>query len=123
MMKEIGYITKHISTLLELAIADNEPIYLGHTNIAHMKSSHPEDFEKYGADLPSILKEPDYVGLNKRDNSIEFVKEYKIGNEFVKVAVRVSGGNKYFARSLYVLNSERVLRFIAKGTLKRHKLL
>ena len=121
-MKEVGRITKHVSTLLGLSIADNEPIYIGHTNIEHMKSSHPKDFERYGADLSLILQEPDYVGLNKKDNSLEFVKEYKVGNEFVKVAVRVSGGNKYLARSLYVLNNERVLRYIAKGTLRRHKL-
>lgn len=61
----------------------------------------------------------DYVGINSSDNSIEFVKEYVIDNEFVKVAVRVSRGNKLYARSLYVLNNRRVKNFIAKNTLKK----
>ena len=47
----------------------------------------------------------------------EFVKEYLINGDYVKVAVRVSAGNKYYARSLYVLNPNRVKNFIARGTL------
>ena len=42
-----------------------------------------------------------------------------IDNEYVKVAVRVASSGKYYARSLYVLNHNRVHNFIKKGTLKR----
>lgn len=62
---------------------------------------------------------PDYVGLNTKDESIEYVKEYKVDDEYVKVAVRVSGNRNYFARSIYVLNKTRVKNFITKGTLKK----
>ena len=84
-----------------------------------MKTSHPEDFEKYGSKLSKILSIPDYVGQNPSDGSIEYVKEFFVEGEYVKVAVRLSGSDKYFARSMYVLNRNRVERFIAKGTLKK----
>ena len=40
-----------------------------------------------------------------------------INNEYVKVAVRISSSGIFYARSLYVLNSNRVKNFINKGTL------
>ena len=40
-----------------------------------------------------------------------------INNEYVKVAVRISYSEIFYARSLYVLNSNRVKNFINKGTL------
>lgn len=60
-----------------------------------MKKSHPADFAKYGADLKTILAAPDYVGQNPTDGSIEYVKEYVINGEYVKVAVRIAGSGRY----------------------------
>lgn len=40
-----------------------------------------------------------------------------INNKYVKVAVRISSSEIFYARSLYVLNSNRVKNFINKGTL------
>ena len=98
---------------------EDDTIYMGATNIAHMKSSHPSDFAKYKDEIQNILAYPDYVGQNPNDNSIEYVKNFIIGNEYVKVAVRLSSGRKYYARSLYVLNRRRAENFIKKGTLKK----
>ena len=84
-----------------------------------MQSSHPADYAKYGAKITDILSSPDYARVNPKDGSIEYVKEYQVDGEFVKVAVRVSGGGNLYARSLYVLNKNRVQDFITKGTLKK----
>jgi hypothetical protein len=84
-----------------------------------MQSSHPDDYAKYKDEIVNILAIPDYVGVNPTDGSIEYVKEYQVNNEFVKVAVRISTTNKYYARSIYALNNDRVNNFIAKGTLKK----
>ena len=94
-------------------------IYLGQSTIAHMLNRHPEDYARYGQYIPAILSAPDYVGENPTDGSIEYVKDFQINGEFVKVAVRLSGGGALYARSLYVLNHNRVINFIQKGTLKR----
>lgn len=117
-MAIVGSITENVILTLGLAIPKDTPIYLGASNIAHMKQSHPAAYARYGADIMHILAHPDYVGINPTDQSIEYVKEYVVEGEFVKVAVRVTGGGRYFARSLYVLNSRRTQNFIQKGTLK-----
>lgn len=118
-MKQIGVITDAVIKTLKLDIPPDTPVFIGETNIKHIQSKHPEDFKRYGKFLPVILSEPDYVRLNNKDGSIEYVKEFKINAEFVKVAVRVTTKGKYFARSLYKLNTKRVLNFIQKGTLKK----
>lgn len=115
----VGSVTQNVQNLLQLPAMTDNNIYLGSTNIAHMESSHPEDYAKYKEQLPNILNRPDYVGSNPKDGSIEYVKNFTIDNEYVKVAVRISSGTKYFARSLYVLNKRRTENFIQKGTLKR----
>ena len=47
-----------------------------------MKKAHPGDYQKYGKNIKLILAQPDYVGLNPKDNSIEYVKEFMIENEY-----------------------------------------
>lgn len=115
----IGRFSQEVIDLLGLDIPAETPIYIADSNIAHMKNSHPDDFKKYGGDIEIIISSPDYVGKNTKDNSIEFTKEYVINGDFVKVAVRVSLQNIYYARSMYVLNPNRVKNFIKKGTLKK----
>lgn len=115
----IGQVTPQIENLLGIATPKDRNIYFGASNLAHMQSSHPADFAKYGHDLSDILAHPDYVGQNPSDGSIEYVKEYLVDNEYVKVAVRLAASDKFYARSLYVLNNNRVNNFIKKGTLKK----
>lgn len=117
MSQVVGTISQEIISLLNLPIKAGTLIHLGDSNIRHMKSSHPQDFQKYGASINDILAYPDYVARNPKDNSIEYVKEYQVEGEYVKVAVRVSMNGTFYARSLYVLNSGRVRRFIKRGTL------
>ena len=59
--------------------------------------------------------------LYKKDNSIELVKKFLINNEYVKLAIRISLTGILYARSLYVLNPQRVERFIENGTLQKIK--
>ncbi|MCI8569762.1 MAG: transposase [Bacilli bacterium] len=116
---KVGIVAENIKKLLGLPSMEDDNIYMGATNIAHMESSHPSDYAKYKDQIQNILAYPDYVGQNPNDNSIEYVKNFIIGNEYVKVAVRLSSGRKYYARSIYVLNRRRVENFIKKGTLKK----
>lgn len=119
MSEEVGRLSARVIELLSLPLREDQPIYVGASNIAHMESRHPVDYARYGKYIPDILSCPDYVGTNPTDGSIEYVKEFCIDNEFVKVAVRLSGGGTLYARSLYVLNHNRVMNFIRKGTLKK----
>ena len=119
MTTEVGKLSERVIALLGLPLQNNQPIFLGDSNIAHMLKRHPADYAQYGEYIPQILNDPDYVGQNPSDGSIEYVKEFKIDGDYVKVAVRLSGGGTLYARSLYVLKPNRVQNFIAKGTLKK----
>jgi hypothetical protein len=55
-----------------------------------MLQKHVAEYVKYGSYIHDIVSSPDYVGLNPGDGSVEFVKEFPVNNDFVKVAVRVS---------------------------------
>lgn len=116
----VGTLSARVVELLGLSMRAGQAIMLGQSNIAHMKSKHPADYEKFGQYIPQILVAPDYVGENPADGSIEYVKEFVIEDAFVKVAVRVTSNGTLFARSVYRLNTNRVNNFIAKGTLKKY---
>lgn len=117
--RKIGELTERVISLLDLDMPAGHAILLGESNVAHMKSRHPDDYKKYGQYIATIVSYPDYVGKNPADGSIEFVKEFLIGKEYVKVAVRVTAGGALYARSMYRLNANRVKNFIEKGTLKK----
>ncbi len=121
MNKPIAHITQAVIDALGLQCDINTPVYIGDSNITHMQQKHPEDYEKYKDFIPVIINTPDYVGTNHADNSIEYVKTFTINDEYVKVAVRVAASGRYYARSMYVLNTNRVKNFIKKGTLKAIK--
>lgn len=114
MNKQIGKVTKKTSELLGLDYQDEKPIFIGEANIAHMKEEHPEDYKKYGSKISEIIVNPTYLARNEKKKSIEYIKEYKVDNEYVLVAVRVSNNDVHFARTMYVMADEKVERY------KRH---
>lgn len=118
--KQVGKLSQRVIELLGLTLSEGRSILLGESNIAHMVSRHPEDYALYGEYIPLILSMPDYVALNVKDESIEYVKEVQVDDVYVKVAVRVSARGQLFARSVYRLNTNRAKNFIEKGTLKKY---
>lgn len=117
--QKVGKLSARVISLLGLTQKKDQPILLGASNIAHMQSRHPADYQKYGKYIPQIISKPDYVRLNTKDGSIEYVKDFKINGEYVKVAVRTSGSGTLYARSVYVLTPQRVQNFIKNGSLKK----
>jgi hypothetical protein len=118
--KQVGKLSQRVIEVLGLTLSEGRSILLGESNIAHMVSRHPEDYALYGEYIPLILSMPDYVALNTKDESIEYVKEVQMDDVYVKVAVRVSARGQLFARSVYRLNTNRAKNFIEKGTLKKY---
>ena len=111
MNKQIGKVTNKIIKILNLDYNKEEPIFIGEANLLHMREEHPKDFEKYGANIEKNIKNPTYLARNEKKKSIEFIKEYKVDNDFVLVAVRVSKNNVHFARTMYVMSDEKVEKY------------
>lgn len=116
-VRRVGGFSQKIIDLLQLEIEEGTPILIGESNVEHIKKRHPYEYEKYFEDIENIVKNPDYVGLNPKDKSVAFVKEFFIDSEYVRVAVRVNGNNKCFVKTLHLLSTCNAERYIEKGTL------
>jgi len=110
----IGVLSQQVIDLLGLDFEAETPIYIGELNIKHIERNHPGDYGKFGRRIRRILAEPDYIGLNDKDDSIEFVKSF---GKFIKVAVRVSNSGLLFVRTLYHITDRQVSLWVHTGRL------
>ncbi|MDE6750965.1 MAG: hypothetical protein K2K21_18155 [Lachnospiraceae bacterium] len=117
-MEIVGYISQTVINKLGLKIEPNTPVFIGESNIEHIKNRHPYEYDKYYKDIGMIINFPDYVGLNPKDGSILFVKLYKIDDEYIRVAVKITSEGKCFAKTLHLLSTCNAERYLEKGTLK-----
>lgn len=120
MNKQIGKVNKRVIKLLDLDYDEELPIILGDTNIEHMKREHLEDYNKYGKDIEEIIKNPTYVARNPNQGSIEYIKEYKIDNEFILVAVRISNKGTMFAKTLFKMTERKINIYLKNGYAKKY---
>ena len=121
MNKQVGKLNRKVIQLLNLEYENELPIILGDTNIEHMKRKHFCDYQKYGKDIENILKKPTYVAKNPNQGSIEYIKEYKVDNEFVLVAVRISNKGTMFAKTIFVMTERKKNIYLKKGYAKKYE--
>lgn len=117
-MEIIGHVSPKVIKALNLCIEPNTPVYIGESNILHIKNHHPCEYDKYYKDIRNIINLPDYVGLNPKDGSILFVKLYRTDKEYIRVAVKITSGKKCFVKTLHLLSTCNAERYLEKGTLK-----
>ena len=118
--KIIGTLDKSIIDEFNLNFKEGQPIYIGESNLKHMESEHPEDFKMYGDKIEEIINNPDYIAKHpkKRNSAIEYIKIYKDeNNDHVLVAVRATGAGTLFARTLFVMDKEKVEKYKNKNAL------
>jgi hypothetical protein len=118
-MRIVGCITQEVIDILKLNVKTNTPIYIGDSNIEHIKNRHRYEFDKYFNDIECILNSPDYVGLNPKDGSVLYVKLYEINGEYIRIAVKITSSGRCFAKTLHLLSTCNAERYIEKGTLKK----
>lgn len=115
---KIGKFSKKIIDLLNLDIPENTEIYIGNQNREHMEKKHSHDYYYYHHLLPNIIENPAYVGIEPKNNSIEYIKEVSIDpNVIIKIAIRVSSNGKYFVRTMYNISDHKIQSALNKGYL------
>ena len=114
--RKVGRFEEKVIKALGLSVKSGTPILLSKSNVSHMKKQHLLDYNNYGEKITEILKNPDYIGENLKNNSIGYYKKFKIGKKikYVKVAVRISGKGNWFVRTLYVVNKNKILNLIKR---------
>ena len=113
--RKIGKITKKIIKTINLDYKKEKDIFIGESNLIHIQKRHPQDYEKYIDKIEEIIRKPTYLARNEKKKSIEFIKEYKIENDFVLVAVRISNNDVNFVRTMYVMSKEKVEKYFKHG--------
>ena len=121
MNKQIGKVNKKVIKILGLEYKEELPIILGDANIEHMKRQHMEDYKKYGKDISKIIENPTYIAKNPNQGSIEYIKEYKINDEFVLVAVRISNKGTMFAKTLFTMTERKKNIYLKNGYAKKYE--
>jgi len=120
MTRKVGEINQRVIDLLDLDIEAGTPIFTGKSNIVHMQKNHALDYKVYRKHIPAIIENPDYVGINPKEDSIEYVKIFEIDGNFVKVAVRVSDSGNFYARTIYARELDKLEKFIESGNLTKY---
>lgn len=118
-VRVIGKITKDVINVLQLDFLPGTPIYIGSSNEQHIKDRHPAEYDLYFSRIDEIIAHPDYVGLDPKKRSIDYVKIFQLGTEYVQVSVRVTAGGRCFARTLFLLSTYKAEKYIGQGSLKR----
>lgn len=121
MNKQVGKVTKKVMELLDLEYEKELPIILGNSNIEHMKRQHFEDYIKYGRDIKEIINNPTYVARNPNQGSIEYIKEYKLNDDFVLIAVRISNKGTMFVKTLFTMSERKKDIYLKKGYAKKYQ--
>ena len=69
--------------------------------------------------IKKIISSPTYVAKNPKQDSIEYIKEYKNDNKFVLVAVSNKGN--LFTRTLFTMTDRKKNIYLRKGYAKKYK--
>ena len=115
--QHVGVLTEEIVAQLSLSLNPG-PIYMGRGNFKHISRRHPEMYQAYLDDIPLVLANPDYIGVNPKQGGVEFIKKLA-GNHLV--AVRASARGTLYARSIYDVGETRLLKTLAEGNLVRYQ--
>lgn len=117
-----GKINQRVIDLTGVTVPADTPIFVGETNIAHMKDEHPEHYALYGDKLGDIISSPDYIAKHPKKDSIEYIKVFNdpVTDEHVLVAVRASKSGVYYARSLFVMSEDKKRKYRQKGAFKNY---
>lgn len=117
---KIGELHKKIIDLLQLNMKPRN-IKMGYDRISHC-NKHKNDFNseqsynKSIESIPIIIEKPDYVGYNKKNDSIEYIKRI---DELTLVAVRLKTKGDLFLRSVYPISEIKLKNKIISKEYKK----
>ena len=102
----LGKIQDLTIKLLNLTIQPDSQIFLSEPDHIHMKNDHPNDYGKYFCEIVNILYNPDYLAKHPKKSSVEHIKIFN--ENYVLVAVHMTGNGKLFAKTLFIMEPRKV---------------
>ena len=118
MSKEIvvGNYNTSFNSILGCNYPDYE-IYRSKGLIAHLLKRHHESALKFIDDVPDIINNPDFIGINPNDFSLEYVKQLK---KNVHIGIKVdTTNNRMYVATMYIITDAVISRYLNTGRLKK----
>lgn len=115
-MRNVGFLRQEIIDGLKIDTNVNTPIYLGDTNMEHIKRKHPYEYECYFRYIEDIISNPDYYGINPKDKNIMLIKIFETSENKIRVGIKLANDGKLYMKTLHVLSSVNFERFLQRGT-------
>ena len=117
-MNTVGKYKEEFNKQLNINLPVAE-IYQSDGLVKHIAKRHP-GFEKYMSDIPDIVANPDYIGVNpKENNSVELIK---ILDDNILVAIKLDkDDNHLFVASLYNISNSKLQNRLNSGRLKKYE--
>lgn len=106
---KVGELTSNVIDILNLKERPRN-IKFAYDRIPHCEN-HKKDFKNESSynksmeAIPSIINNPDYIGYNKNNNSIEYIKRI---DDLTLVAIRIKPKGDLFLRSLYPISEVKL---------------
>lgn len=117
---KIGELSQDIIDLLNLQ-ENPRNIKFAFDRIPHCekhKTDFKDEFSYYKSMelIPQIISNPEYVGYNKKNNGIEYIKRL---DDLTLVAVRLKSSGDLFLRSIYPISDVKLNNGIASNQIKK----
>lgn len=91
-------------------------IFIDEGTKRHIRRRHPYTYKLYFDKLEEVLREPDYIGIDRIEKGrFELVKWYK---DPLLVAFKIDEECRVFVSSMYIIEPGRIKKRIQYGTLK-----
>lgn len=113
--EKIAFLQKHCPDLFSKI--NSRTIIMWKDRIEHLKK-HSYDasnmtVEELCSLIPEIIENPDYLGIRKKDLSIQFIKKY---SNNILVAVRMDNKGKLLFRTMYTITESQLSDYIQKDS-------
>lgn len=84
----------------------------------HILKRHPE-CAQYIKLIPSIISEPDYIGINPNESAISF-ELVKILSDNIQIGIKLDSKDNYlYVATLHTITNSKLQHGIASGRLKK----
>ena len=76
--KIVGELSANVIQKLDINAVPGTPIYISDSNVAHIRETHSDAYQKYFDHIEDIVAHPDYIGIaGVYKPSIEYIKNLR----------------------------------------------
>ena len=79
---------------------DSDTVIITEERIQHIKERHPDDYEKYAANIPAVLCDPDYILSSNKPNTVVLMKSFDEGKFRLILRIKIRSDPSGYKNSI-----------------------